>query len=228
MLQGKIFNSKKNNSINEILNKCVSSSYSFYSENKEEQSIKVSKNINEIRSKLIEEPQLIKSGKILNNPLLKYEIVKEQYTNSYIMKFSKILILHVNEQDYTNFLRKYIDNTSYLFYIYKSERLYHIFCVSHLKSEINESYLKFCFNSYFDKPNLILASMFYSFLILNENFKEFYKRMYGEGCPDKNKLKFIRKVGLGKNHYPIVNSVAQFYNSYITNTFLPINYLYLH
>jgi hypothetical protein len=227
MLQGKKFNVKKNASINETLTKCIE-----INGNLSEKLINLSKQINEIKSKLKYQPLIIKKGKLGNKDNLEYQIIKEKFSNTYIISFPNIIIFHVNKNDLNSFIEKYTDNTDFLFYIFKSENLYHIVCFSHLKNEINDSYLKFCFNNYFDNQSLLLGSIFDSYLILNENYKTNYNRITGNGIGNgigiKNKLQFIKKIGLGHEKYPYLTSIIHFYNSFIKNTALPINYLNLN
>lgn len=226
MLQGKTFNMKKNVSINEILSK---NTHQLENLNETEQMTQLSKQINEIKELLKENPKVIKNGRLENIDHLEFQIIKEHFTQSYFLLFPKIIILHIHEKKYSEFIKKFINDNNYSWYVFKSQRFFHAICVSHLKSEINGSWLKFYYHNFCDHSSLLLSSLFSSFLILNENTKDFNNRRNGDiNSIYKNKLQFIRKIGLGPEKYPFIKSLIHFYNNYIKYTTLPINYLNIY
>jgi hypothetical protein len=229
MIQSIKFNSKKNKSINQIFNTNTENKEYYNNVPKFEKLNFLSKQINEFKTKISDEnSQIIKIGKLQNKNNLEYKIIKESFTNTYLLQFPKIIIFHINESDYPSFVNQFKKQDIYLFYSCKSlqnlQVIYHIFCFSHLKSELNETYLKFCFNNYSDINYLLLESIYCSFLILNESFKDFYDRKSGNNNPRTN-FHFVEKIGLGPEKYSYIKTIFHFYKEYIKNTFLPINYL---
>ena len=211
MLQSKVYNAKKNLSINSVLN--ITSPHLDIST--------LSKQINKIRYELRTLPQVIKSGILCNENNLEYSVLKEEFTNTYFLSFPHIIIFHINDIHYPIFSDKYLNDDNYLFHIYKSENLYHIICFSHVKNDLDDLYLKFCLENYSCTRTILLSSIFLSFLILNDNYKD---NLQKDNC-QKNKMVFVEKLGLGENKYPYISNIIHFYNSYITYSKLPINYL---
>ena len=231
MFQSIKFNSKKNESINQIFTKNTENKEYYSSIPQFEKLNFLSKQINEFKTKLLHKnSQIIKVGKLKNKNNLEYKIIKESFTNAYLLQFPKIVIFHINENDYSSFVKHFKNQDRYLFYTYKSlqnlQVIYHVICFSHLKSDLNETYLKFCFNNFSDINYLLMESIFCSFLILNENFKEFYERKLGNNNNTTIlNFEFVEKVGKGPEKYSYIKTVCHFYKEYIKNTFLPINYL---
>jgi hypothetical protein len=171
--------------------------------------------------------QIIRSGFLFSHLDLSYEIIRETLTNTYVINFPNIIILHIQESEYPYFLEKHMNNSDMLFATYKYDSIYTIICLSHLKSELTmKPFLEFLYENHCDPSHLILTSVFASFVVLNENYKRFYNRFTCSKELD-NKIRYIELVGRGKNKYSQFQLIINYVNTYVKNTRLPTNYLKL-
>lgn len=167
----------------------------------------------------------IKNGFLFDQLYLNYEITKEKLTNTFFISFPNIVILHVLEQDYPLFLEKH-KNSDMLFYSYKYDHVYHIICVSHLRSDIQTPFLEFLHENYCHPSFIVLSSRFSSFLVLNENYKQFYNRFTCNKFLDK-RIKYQEEIGRGSYNYLYLKYIIDFVNCYNKDAHLPTSYLKL-
>lgn len=100
--------------------------------------IKINKYIN----RYIQEDNLIVKGRSnLKNTILStnenYSIIREISSRAYFMTFTKLLVMTISKRHrtfYEDFEMLYNDSEEYLFYIYETEKYYHIICVSKYKT----------------------------------------------------------------------------------------------
>ena len=171
----------------------------------------------------------IKSGSLFGNKDLSYEIKKELLTETYLISFDNVIILHVSETDYPLFLQLHSNNPDMLFASYKYDSFYHVICLSHTRSTLHDSgdsFLEFLHNNYCHPSFVVLSAFFGSFIVLNENYKHFYDRFSCNKVLDKQ-LRYQQTIGHGDNKYPHFKLVIDFVNSYNKSSFLPTNYLKL-
>jgi hypothetical protein len=154
-----------------------------------------------------------------------FNIIKEELLGTYIMSFKNIIIIHLDQNEYNDFMYLYKTSNEYIFDIYTSINyrnvlIYHIFCINKYVDEINYSafvegnecsYKYKCLNKMYG-PNLVINKRF--------NLTEPIDKM-------NIKYKFLKTIGKGTINYKIKNlikSLVQLINTYYLE-YLPINYL---
>lgn len=154
-----------------------------------------------------------------------FNIIKEELLGTYIMAFKNIIIIHLDQNEYDDFVYLYKTSNQYIFDIYTSINyhnviIYHIFCINKYVDEINYSafvegnecsYKYKCLNKMYG-PNLVINKRF--------NLTEPVDKM-------NIKYKFLKSIGKGTVNYNIKNlikSLIQLINTYYLE-YLPINYL---
>lgn len=154
-----------------------------------------------------------------------FNIIKEELLGTYIMSFKNIIIIHLDQNEYNDFMYLYKTSNEYIFDIYTSINyrnvlIYHIFCINKYVDEINYSafvegnecsYKYNCLNKLYG-PNLVINKRF--------NLTEPFDKM-------NIKYTFLKTIGKGTINYKIKNlikSLVQLINTYYLE-YLPINYL---
>lgn len=154
-----------------------------------------------------------------------FSIIKDELLGTYIMAFKNIIIIHLDENEYNDFVYLYKNSNEYLFDIYctinyKNETIYHIFCINKYLDQINYnsfiegnecSYKYDCLTKLYG-PNLIINKRF--------NLTETIDKI-------KSKYIFVKTIGKGIVNYNIkslIKSVIHLTNTHYLE-YLPVNYL---
>jgi hydrogenase maturation factor len=154
-----------------------------------------------------------------------FNIIKEKLLGTYIMTFKNIIIIHLEEDEYKDFIYLYKNSKEYSFDIYttinyKNVVIYHIFCINKYVDEINYSAFIEC-NECSYKYNC-LNKMYGANLVINKRFNLI------EPIDKMNiKYKFLKTIGKGTvnvNIKNLIKTLVQLINTYYLE-YLPINYL---
>jgi len=156
---------------------------------------------------------------------INFNIIKEEILGTYIMAFKNIIIIHLNQNEYNDFIYLYKTSNEYIFDIYTSINynnviIYHIFCINKYVDEIN--YSAFIEGNECSYKYNCLTKMYGPNLVINKRFNLI------ESIDKINiKYTFFKSIGKGTVNYKIKNlieSLVQLINTYYLE-YLPINYL---
>jgi hypothetical protein len=185
--------------------------------------IKINKYIN----RYIQEDSLVIKGrnnlkKMIISTNEDYSIVRELSSRAYFITFTQLLLITISKRHrtfYEDFEILYSNSEDYLFYVYETEKYYHIICVSKYKTP--ETFLSWLNSNDADTRYIALCELFDSkgFLIINRSWNV---------SRHENLLIFKKHIGKAAIDYKIetlVNYVIKLINQYAT--FLPIHYLAL-
>jgi hypothetical protein len=160
----------------------------------------------------------------------KYEIVKEEILDIYILKLRNNLVIHLTKKLIQDFEFLYKKSKKYVFDIYETMhpdlteedtyiKMYHIFCISEELNEIN--YIQFLRANDSDSKYYALSKIYGPSLIMNKRFD-----ITSEHDKYNVKYKYVKTIGRGIIDYSIRNFIKlmlQMLNEY-QNT-LPPHYL---
>jgi hypothetical protein len=165
-----------------------------------------------------------------NNVIIKesinFNIIKEELLQTYIMVFKNIIIIHLEEDEYKDFIYLYKNSNEYSFDIYttinyKNVIIYHIFCINKYLDQIKDYRLFIEGNECSYKHNCLIK-MYGPNLVINKRFN------LTEPIDKMNiKYTFLKSIGKGTVNYEIKNlikSLVKLINTYYLE-YLPINYL---
>ena len=166
-----------------------------------------------------------------NNHIIKqsltFDIIKEKILGTYILCFKNIIIIHLEENEYKDFVYLYKNSNKYSFDIYStvnynSNIIYHIFCTNkYIDVDIN--YSNFLNGNECEYKYKCLTKYYGPCLVINRRFS--MNEMF-----DKINSKYIFVKLIGKNQN-INQLIKNFIKKMITliNTYyienLPLNYL---
>ena len=187
-------------------------------------------------------------------PIIKYNILKEQVTNTWFFVCDDIIIFYINFNDFEDFYLSFV-YSEYKMIVYKTHSHYIIFCISHKSNQIkdiknfllyNNNDIRYTILSFFindetttNETNKITkedVEIEYSKpIIYNDNLKYSgiiplnidYKSLRINNIK-KYCLTFHSIIGLGipeKQLVEIVNVILEYIKN---NTYLPCNYINLY
>ena len=165
----------------------------------------------------------------LNNVIIKeninFNIIKEELLGTYILAFKNIIILHLDELEYNDFVYLYKNSNEYLFDVYttinyKDNIIYHIFCINKNVDKIN--YKSFIEGNECSYKYDCLIKLYGPHLVINKRFNIIESS-------DKINLKyiFVKTIGKGTidiNIKNLIKSIINLINTYYLE-YLPIHYL---
>ena len=197
MLKSKIYNHKKKQGLNSFFKRQCNSEDVIYCE---------------INNRIIKES-------------VNFNIIKEELLKTYIMVFKDIIIIHLDQNEYNDFVYLYKNSDEYLFDIYttinyKNTIIYHIFCINKYLNDIN--YSAFIEGNECSYKYECLTKLYGPNLVINKRFN------LTESIDKANiKYTFFKSIGKGIVNYKIKNlikALIQLINTYYLE-YLPINYL---
>jgi hypothetical protein len=163
---------------------------------------------------------LIKRSKYKN---FNYEILSDNLTRTYFLSLPELFIMYIPEDKIQEFTEKYENDTQLEFVIYRRLKYVIVICSSHLINEIeNKNSILFntCFSNY-----LSLTTKFSCFIIMNKSRIDIQNKKFKIENSDDNKMKFVKKIGLGKSNPDILDFI-DFINSVLyIHKHIPINSL---
>jgi hypothetical protein len=183
--------------------------------------IKINKYIN----RYIREESLIIKGKTnLKNTIISsnedYSIIRELSSRAYFITFTQLLVMTISKNHrtfYEDFEILYNNSDDYLFYVYETEKYYHMICVSKYKTP--ESFISWLNSNDADTRYIALAELFDSkgFLIMNRSWNV---------SKYDNLLIFTKRIGkatVDSKIETLVKHIIKLINHYAH--FLPIHFL---
>lgn len=155
-----------------------------------------------------------------------FDLIKEDLLKTYILAFKNVIIIHLEENEYRDFLYLYKNSELYTFDIYstinyKNVVIYHIFCTNKYLDE-KKDYHDFLNGNECEYKYQCLTKIYGPCLIVNRryNLLEFQEKL-------NSKYLFVKTIGKGVFNPKIkflLNQMIIIINKYYIN-YLPVNYL---
>ena len=187
-------------------------------------------------------------------PTIKYNILKEQDTNTWFFVCDDLIIFYINFNDFEDFYLSFV-YSHFKMFVYKTHSHYIIFCVSHKPNEIKDiksfllynnndiryTILSFFINNDLNNKNKITknptndSTEYSKPIIYNNNLKYSgiiplnidYKSLRINNIK-KYCLTFHSIIGLGVPQKQLVETVSIILEYIKNNTYLPCNYINIY
>ena len=158
---------------------------------------------------------------IIINKHPNFNIIKDEILYTYVISFKDIIVIHLEEKEYQDFIYLYKNSDKYSFDVYSTINyeniiIYHIFCTSKF---LDKNQCNFLDGNECEYKYRCLDECYGSCLVINRNvmIDEF-----------SSKYVFVKHIGLGTNTNQFIKSLIQQVISLINTyyiKYLPINYL---
>lgn len=155
-----------------------------------------------------------------------FNIIKDDILETYVMAFKNIVIIHLEENQYKDFIYLYDNSREYCFDVYstinyKDKMIYHVFCISKYLDEMN-NYDAFVECNDCEYKYNCLTKLYGPNLVIN-------KRFDARDTIGKIKSNYIYFKTIGKSNHDnniknLIVSIIHVINTYYLE-YLPINYL---
>jgi len=155
-----------------------------------------------------------------------FDLIKEDLLKTYILSFKNVIIIHLEQNEYRDFLYLYKNSELYTFDIYttvnyKDITIYHIFCTNKYLNEKND-YIEFLDGNECEYKYQCLTKIYGPCLVVNRryNLLEYQEKL---------NAKYIFNKTIGKGIFnpkikSLLNQMIIIINKYYIN-YLPVNYL---
>jgi hypothetical protein len=218
MIKSKKYNTLKHKKLNGLFDFYSNDSSNDLLHNSKYKSLLKEKNIKNIIIKITDD----------------YQIIKEEFLDTYILSFKNIIVIHLKEEFIKDFEFLYNKSDEYVFDIYytiipdlkinnKMVKTYHIFCTSK-KIEDLYSYIEFINANDGDSKYVCLSLFYNSCIIINKRFdiiNPYYKL--------NSKYIYVKTIGKGLSNIILKNTLKSIINMVnIYQQTLPPHYLKIH